>query len=126
MKTLHLSRYLDTLGTGAGTKNANGNYAGAAEEFYIEAQAGQNLTIARMIVTIEDGGGGTAQEYGNIGVALTNGITVTVENEHGTVLNDMTDGVPVDSNGAWARLCYDAGKPAPLGCRKATYSKLVA
>jgi len=107
MRTKHLSRYLDTAGNGTGTKNAIGNYAGAVEEFYIEPAAGEKYEIARLIVTIEDTGGGTAQEYGNIGVALTNGIEVILENEYGTTMSDLTDGVPVKTNGDWSRLCYD-------------------
>ena len=107
MNAILLSRYLDTNGDGTGTKNANGNYAGAVEEFYIEAQAGESLTLTSMLVAIEDTGGGTVQEYGNIGSALTNGIAVTVENEHGTVLMDLTDAVPVTTNAHWAQLCYD-------------------
>jgi len=107
MKSVLLSRYLDTAGNGTGTKNAVGNYAGAVEEFYIEPGAGECFNLTRLIVTIEDAGGGTAQEYGNIGAALTNGIEVIVENEDGTTIMDLTDGVPVKSNGDWARLCYD-------------------
>jgi len=107
VKGLHLSRYLDTDGDGTGTKNATGNYSGAVEEFYITPAAGERFDIARLIVNIEDTGGGTVQEYGNIGTALSNGIEVYVENEHGTKMFDITDDVPILSNGDWARLCHD-------------------
>lgn len=107
MKTPILSRYLDTNGNGTGTKNANGDYSGAVEEFYIEAQAGENLEIARMIVSVEDTGGMQAQEYGNLGSALTNGIEVKVLNEHDTVIMDLTDGIPIKTNAQWGIICYD-------------------
>lgn len=107
MKQPLISRYLSDDGTVTGNKNANGNYAGAVEEFYIEPAAGESYTLTRMIVSFEDAGGMQAQEYGNIGSALTNGIEVKVVNEDDTVIMDLTDGVPVKTNSQWARLCYD-------------------
>ncbi len=47
-----------------------------------------------------------AEEYGNLGAALTNGITVRLQDSGGTVL-DLTDGLPVKTNAGWGQLCYD-------------------
>lgn len=107
MRNILFTHYLDTNGDGTGTKNANGNYSGAVEEFYIQAAAGEIIEIQRMIVTIEDTGGSTVQEYGNLGVALTNGIEVHVENEYGTIMSDLTGELPIKTNGDWSTHCHD-------------------
>lgn len=112
MKTPLLYRYLDTNGDGTGTKNANGNYSGAVEEFYIEAQAGDSIKIARMIVSLEDTAVMQAEEYGNFGSALTNGITIKVLDEDDNVISDLTNGVPIKTNAQWGALCYDVDKKA--------------
>lgn len=98
------SRYLDTNGDGTGTKNANGNYSSAAETFYIDGP----LTITRMIVSVEDTGGMQAEEYGNLGTALTNGITIDIDSGGlDNELVDLTDGEPIKTNAGWGQLCYD-------------------
>lgn len=107
-----ISRYLDTLGTGGGLKNANGNYSGAAQDFLIQPPAGQVFQIARLLIQIRDSGAFTASSYGNLG-ALANGIQLLIVNDGGTIL-DLTDGIPVKSNAHWSRLCYDA-KPDDYG-----------
>ncbi len=102
-----LSRYLDTDGDGTGTKNAvGGTYTATPEEFYIQAQGGDRLSIARMIISIEDGSGVKPELYG-AGAALTVGITVKVLSSTGAVIMDLTDGVPIKTNALWGSLCYD-------------------
>ena len=61
----NISRFLDTNGNGTGTKNANGNYSGAAEIFYIQPPAGSRYQINRLIVEVEDAAGMIATEYGS-------------------------------------------------------------
>lgn len=100
------SRYLDTNGIGTGTKNANGDYSTVSDIFYIQPPAGTQYEINRMIVEIEDTAGFQAEEYGNLGAALTNGITVREQNGDGTVI-DLTDGIPIKTNAGWGALCYD-------------------
>ena len=102
--TLH--RYLDTVGDGSGTKNANGNYSGAEEIFFIEPPAATIYRITRLIVTIEDGNGMTWDGYGNL-AALTNGIEVQTKGDSGVIV-DLTDNVPVKYNVMWGANCYDA------------------
>ena len=101
-----LSRFLDTNGDGTGTKNANGNYSGAVEEFYIQPAADEVMQIARLLISIEDTTGMQANEYGDLGSALGNGITIE-EERNGTVVTDFTDGVPITTNAEWGTLCYD-------------------
>lgn len=104
-----LSRYLDTVGNGSGTKNANGNYSGAGlgeTIFKIQPAAGSVYRIARVIISIRDASGFQAEEYGNLAAALSTGIEVRVQNDSGTLI-DLTDGIPITTNAAWGELCYD-------------------
>lgn len=100
-------RYLDTNGDGTGTKNAIGDYSGAVEEFYIQAPLSYRYRITRMLVYIEDNGAFDSDSYAN-SVTLTNGIEIETQDADGNMLIDLTDSVPIKTNGHWARLCYDA------------------
>ena len=102
-----LFRLLDTNGDGSGTTNAIGDYDPTAEIFYIQPPAGTVYRIARMIVHAEDGPSMTAEEYGNLGSALTNGIAVRVQDDSGTIVS-LTDDFLIKSNAHWAAMCFDA------------------
>lgn len=121
------SAYADTNGDGTGTKNAIGDYSSAADIFYIQPPEGTVYRAHRMLISIEDGAGMQAQEYGNIGAALTNGIQVRVQNDSGTI-SDLTDGIPIKTNAHWGRMCYDVdvkswGSGDELLCVRWTFSK---
>jgi len=75
--------------------------------FYTEAQTGQILRVARLLVHIEDATVWSAASYGNLAAALTNGITVQHQSAVGAVLNDLTNGDPVKLNADWGKFCYD-------------------
>ena len=100
-------QHLDTNGDGTGIKNAIGDYSGSAETFYFQPAAGKIARITRMIVLIR---GPKAQfytdSYGSVG-ELTNGVTVRVQNDSGTLV-DLTNGLPVKTNGNWGHYCFDA------------------
>ena len=100
-----ISRYLDTVGDGSGTKNAVGNYSGGVVGFRITPPSDRIYFITRILVTIRDTGSMDSAKYGN-NITLTNGITVTRKNAGGLVL-DLLDGIPVKTNGDWARACHD-------------------
>lgn len=99
-------RFADTVGDGSGTKNANGDYSGAPEEFFITPPSGQIYQIHRLILTIRDTGIFRADRYGALAAALTNGILVQKKSAAG-VLDDYTDGVPIQTNVDWSRSTYD-------------------
>ena len=101
------SRHLDTVGDGSGTKNAVGNYAITSQDFIIAPSSEQIFSVARMLITLEDTSGMQAEEYGNLGAALTNGICIAEYDSAGLV-SKLCDDVPVKTNAGWARLCYDA------------------
>ena len=100
-------RYLDTDFDGTGTKVANGDYSGAVESFGIQPAATDVFLVERLIVCVEDTTSMQAQEYGNLGAALTNGVVV-YKTVNGTLDQDLTDGIPIKTNAAWGALCYDA------------------
>jgi hypothetical protein len=98
-----INRYLENS---AGESNANGEYALAEEDFFVQPAAGRIIQIFRMIVSVADTTGMTAIKYGN-GAALTNGVKITVQNSASDILLDLTP-IPVTSNAQWAGYCYDA------------------
>lgn len=103
-----IARYLDTNGDGTGTKSATGEYHDAgdgAEIFYIQPPAGGVYRLARMLPFVEDVGSFDSGSYGN-GITLANGISIRVQNDSGTIL-DLLDGLPIQLNTHWARICYD-------------------
>jgi len=104
-----ISRYADTVGNGTGTTNFNGDYSGAEEQAILAAGGKEDYVISRLIVSVEDTSSMQAQEYGNLAAALGTGIEVKHFASDGTtVLNDLTDGVPIKTNAQWGALCYDA------------------
>jgi hypothetical protein len=101
----HLVQLLDTNGDGTGITDAVGTYAGAADEFYIEAPAGVTLEIHRLIVTVRDTGAFDAEQYGNA-AALTNGITLEHrDSDDNTVATFTPD--PILTNTDWGTYCFD-------------------
>ena len=100
--------YLDTVGDGTGTKNFNGDYRdpeGSGPETALWV-ADKRCEIARMLISIEDTAGAQVQGYGDAG-ALANGIQVKLYDENDNEVIDLTDGLPIQTNGDWGSLCYD-------------------
>ena len=121
------SRFADTNGDGTGTKNANGNYLITPDILYIQPPPQTVYRVHRMLISLEDTSGMQAQEYGNTGGALTNGVQARVQDGDGT-LSDLTDGVPVKTNAHWGRMCYDVdvkswGSGNELLCVRWTFAK---
>ena len=99
-------RYLDTVGDGTGTKNANVDGSSTPVVFKIKPAAGQIFRISSMITTIRDAGTFGAEGYGVLS-ELSNGVDVLTYDGAATVL-DLTDGLSLTTNASWARACYDA------------------
>ncbi len=99
-------RYLDTVGDGSGVKNTNLDHSSVQGIYRIAPPAASVFRVTRMIISLEDATGFSTAEYGNLGIALANGIGVRIHDGTSTVL-DLMDGIPVKTNGAWGRLCYD-------------------
>lgn len=105
----HIYRFLDTTGDGTGTKNANVDGSSTAVLFKYTPETKDRTNIHRMIVHIEDTAPFSADEYGNLGAALTNGILVQIRKQaDDAVVLDLCDSVPVKTNSQWSRMCYDS------------------
>ncbi len=110
MKQRIWSQTLSTGGDGTGTSDFIGNYAATAVTGLLRAPAGDTFHVARMIVFLQDGNGMKAEEYGDTGSALTNGITFTLEsNGDGTPIeiNNFIPGGDVKTNADWGRPAFD-------------------
>ncbi|MEW8418209.1 MAG: hypothetical protein AB2669_21375 [Candidatus Thiodiazotropha endolucinida] len=112
-------QYLDTNGDGTGTTNAIANYTGGTE-FLIAPGAAYTYGLYRMLVTIKDASGGSADEYGNLGSALTTGIKLAVIDSSDNELLDLTAGIPIKTNSEWGSCCYDLSKKH--GAKAMSYS----
>lgn len=85
--------------------NANGNYV-VDTEFSVAPDSHESFSIARMLVQVRDTGSFDAENYGN-GIDLTGGgIKVCIMRKN-SIVNDLTDGLRVQTNSDWGRVCYD-------------------
>jgi len=75
--------------------------------FYLEAQTDEVYRITGLLAHIQDGTGFVGEDYGSLGAALTNGITVKIIDDDGSTLVDLTDGVSVKANSDWGKVAYD-------------------
>ena len=100
-----LTRALDTNGDGSGTSNANGDYSGAEEVFYIQPPAGVTFYLSAVNISIEDTNDFDGGMYGS-NIVLTNGISMRIVNDAGRN-NDLMDNYTVKTNGNWGSLCHD-------------------
>ncbi len=110
MKQRIRSQLLSTGGDGSGTTDFIGNYSSTAATGLLRAPVGDTYHVARMIVFLQDGTGMKAEEYGDIGAALTNGITMTLESDgDGTPIevNNFLPGGNVKTNAGWGHHSFD-------------------
>lgn len=101
----HFFRYLDTVGDGTGTMNANGDYSATAQDFFFQPAFG--VYVFRMIIMIEDTNGMRAEEYGNLGVALNNGYTIMKKDSDDIVQLDINDSVSIKTNAEIGRSGFE-------------------
>ena len=107
------SSFLDVNGDGSGEKNAIGNYSQMPAEFQYRQLSCGETHIARLIISLSDQGTLDAGQYGN-GIQLRAGIRLVKKDARGKIVQDLTDGQPVKTNGDWAHFCYDV-RPLNFG-----------
>lgn len=101
-------RFLDTVGDGSGNKDASVDGSSTAVRFKYVPEKGERAVINRMIIHYGDTANWSADEFGNLGAALTNGLLIQVLNQNtDNVVVDLLDGIPVKTNSHWSRVCYD-------------------
>lgn len=97
------NRFLSSDGTTGGVKDMSTT----ADEYFI-ADADETLELHQLIIAYQDGNGGTASEYANLNAALATGIEIKVIGRDGTTVKvDLTDGVPITTNGDWLRHFFE-------------------
>jgi hypothetical protein len=101
-----LIRFLDTNGDGTGTKDANGNYAAAAEEFYIAPPADTLYVITEFLIHLADASNFAIGGFGSRAV-LTNGLKIEVKRA-GVVIFDINDGIVPKTNAQMLHLSHRA------------------
>lgn len=100
-----LFQYLDTVGDGTGTTAMTGNYSVTPQEFLYLVPANKQATIERLIVEISDNGNFSAAGYG-AGVALTNGIHLSIHDENDVQILLLTPEL-VKTNAGWAGVAFN-------------------
>ena len=104
------SRFATQDGTGVvvGTNAAAVGDFSTPDDFYIEPQGSEVLLVARMIFHLRDAGALDAEKYGNgITIAAGDGVSLIVS-QGGVETEDLTGGVPINTNAGWRARCYDA------------------
>ncbi len=96
------TRFLDTVGDGTGDKQFTGNYSSSLTKALIKPNNNGILYVNRLIVFIADSGSVDAGYYGN-SITLSNGIEIKYEKQDGTLIKDITDGMPIKTNADYAR-----------------------
>jgi hypothetical protein len=98
-------QYLDTLGTGAGGKNAVSDYSSTADTFFISPDSGFAFRVWQLVLYVRDDTIPTPEVYGGMDTALTNGILV--EQYKASVdspILDLTDGIRIKRNDDFQQL----------------------
>ncbi len=93
-----LYQNVSSVGDGTGVTNLIGS---AAASYTITPGAGEKYTLKRLNLLEIDGSFNNANGYG-AGSALTNGITITVENASGVITNYTP--IPIKTTFEWALL----------------------
>ena len=96
------TRFLDTIGDGTGNKQFTGDYSANPTKAIIKPNNDAILYINRLIIFIADSGSVDAGYYGN-SITLNNGIFIKHEKQDGTLIKDITDGMPIKTNADYAR-----------------------
>ena len=96
------TRFLDTVGDGTGNKQFTGDYSSNPVKAIIKPINDSILYINRLIIFIADSGSVDAGYYGN-SISLNNGIFIKHEKQDGTLIKDITDGMPIKTNADYAR-----------------------
>ena len=101
------TRFATTDGTGV---VAGGNESAAIDlstpdDYFIEAQAGEYLVVARAIILIQDTAF-DADKYGTVVLNAAEGVNIVLEQD-GVEVEDLSGGVPISTIGEWAGQCQD-------------------
>lgn len=99
------TRFLDENGDGSGNKNFKYDYANSLTKALIKPKTNGILHINRLVVFVADSGSVDAGMYGN-NIILSNGIEIKHEKQDGTLIKDITDGMPIKTNADYAKFGF--------------------
>ncbi len=99
------SRFLDTIGDGSGTNNFIGNYATPTKGI-IKPGPGEILYINRLLFSVIDNADIKASKYGG-DIVLANGILIKHEKQNGTLINNITEGMPIMKNSDYIKYGFN-------------------
>lgn len=106
-----ISRYMDTIGDGTGTKNAallNGSVTPVILK--LKPGAGEIFRVSRLIIATVIDANNPNSGYAGSANPLPNGFTLKVVTGVGganTLVWDICDGIPIVNNHDWKNLCHD-------------------
>ena len=96
------------LATDGGVKVANVNGSVTPQVFKCIPPAGHQMFLTEMHIHYGDTAVWSADEFGNIGAALANGLGVAVHlTADDSVVSDLTDGIPITTNADWGRFAIE-------------------
>lgn len=84
-----------------GTIDATGDYSSTAVDFVLQADFNRDTYVTEVAVLIEDSAANDMTKYGALN-ALSNGISLKVEDEDGNELVDLMDDRLVTTNSDWS------------------------
>jgi len=105
-----VSKLISSDGNGGGVSDLVGNYSAGSTDFYITANPGKVLYLARVNINVQDGGSIDSNSYGN-GVLLTNGVKLI--ESIGGVENQL--GIPIITNSDYSLLAGVDINPLTFG-----------
>lgn len=103
--SVHAARFLDIVGDGSGSIDANVDGSITPVDFIVTAGANEILTVYRLVITIVDTAPMDSAKYGN-NIVLTNGIRFYHKSALG-VETDRAAQHPILTNAAWGAYCYE-------------------
>jgi len=99
-------RFLDVVGDGTGSINANVDGSGTPVDFKVVAGADELILLDKLIVSVRDGGPFTAQGYGALAY-LDIGIQILWKQDASAPIIDRTAQREIHCNGCWALYADD-------------------
>lgn len=101
----HLMRHFRL--DGAGTEHQNGAYSQGAPGRYWVGGFSEQAFIDSVVISVQDTGNFSAENYGAFASPLANGILFHKEDAEGNIILDLCDGSPVKSSADWAGKCHE-------------------
>lgn len=89
------------------TVNANVDGSGTPVDFLLRNTTSKTMEFHRMVVQCLDGANPSADNFGDLGAPLGNGIRILLLDDSDVIQQDITDGEPIKFNAQWAGLCFD-------------------